>query len=77
MFIQNTYVFRAQVFECYETNVEFPLRFMIDTSVVGCNWIELPARKYRVRPDSATKSLCQCVACIAPSHKHAHIRAYE
>ncbi|RMX48133.1 hypothetical protein pdam_00014691, partial [Pocillopora damicornis] len=28
------------------------VRFMVDTSVVGCNWIELPAGKYRVRSPS-------------------------
>lgn len=25
---------------------------MVDTSVVGCNWIELPTGKYRVRSPS-------------------------
>ena len=33
----------------FESNIAYALRFMIDTSVVGCNWIELPAGKYLVR----------------------------
>ncbi len=28
--------------QSYESNVEFEVRFMVDTSVVGCNWIECP-----------------------------------
>ncbi|KAI0236792.1 DNA-directed DNA polymerase delta, partial [Massospora cicadina] len=31
----------------YESNLEYLLRFMIDTRVVGGNWIELPAGYYR------------------------------
>lgn len=49
----------VQVFELYESNIEYNLRFMIDTDVVGCNWIELPAKKYRVRDSKRAKSLCQ------------------
>lgn len=32
------------------------LRFMVDRDVVGCNWIELPAGKYRLRPDPSGSS---------------------
>ncbi|XP_004365086.2 DNA polymerase delta1 catalytic subunit [Capsaspora owczarzaki ATCC 30864] len=39
--------FRA--FETYETNIEYVLRFMIDTKVTGCSWIELPAGKWQLR----------------------------
>ena len=35
---------------------------MVDTSVVGCNWIELPAGKYRVRSPSSGKSEAQPVS---------------
>ena len=31
----------------YESNVVFALRFMIDCSVVGGNWVELPAGQYQ------------------------------
>lgn len=30
----------------YESNVIYALRFMIDCSVVGGNWVELPAGSY-------------------------------
>jgi DNA polymerase delta subunit 1 len=43
----------------YESNVVFALRFMVDTSVVGGNWIELPAGKYGLIPDGAHHSHCQ------------------
>ncbi|WCJ37598.1 DNA polymerase delta catalytic subunit [Euphorbia peplus] len=34
-------------FMTYESNVLFALRFMIDCNVVGGNWIEIPAGKYK------------------------------
>lgn len=54
-----------QVFECYETNFEFMLRFMVDTDVVGCNWIELPKGKYRIRPKKDHVSRCQIEVDVA------------
>jgi DNA polymerase delta subunit 1 len=36
-------------FLTYESNILFVLRCMIDKSIVGANWIELPAHKYHVR----------------------------
>ncbi|XP_055900779.1 DNA polymerase delta catalytic subunit-like [Biomphalaria glabrata] len=36
-------------FQTYESNIDFEIRFMVDASVVGCNWIELPADKYSIR----------------------------
>ena len=33
----------------FEANIDFEVRFMVDTGVVGCSWIELPAGKYRFR----------------------------
>ncbi|XP_052797645.1 DNA polymerase delta catalytic subunit-like [Mya arenaria] len=36
-------------FQGYETNIDFEIRFMVDSNVVGCNWIELPAGKYHMR----------------------------
>ncbi|KAL4590455.1 hypothetical protein LXL04_003385 [Taraxacum kok-saghyz] len=34
-------------FMTYESNVLFVLRYMIDCNIVGGNWIEVPAHKYR------------------------------
>ncbi|ORX72765.1 delta DNA polymerase [Linderina pennispora] len=33
----------------FESNIEFILRFMVDTGIVGASWVELPAGKYHVR----------------------------
>ena len=49
---------RAQAYECYETNLEYNIRFMADTNVVGCNWIELPAGSYQLRTHNKQSS-CQ------------------
>uniref|UniRef100_A0A7N6C4M1 DNA polymerase n=1 Tax=Anabas testudineus TaxID=64144 RepID=A0A7N6C4M1_ANATE len=44
--------FPLQSYPSYEANIDFEIRFMVDSDVVGCCWIELPKGKYRV-------SLCQ------------------
>ncbi|KAL3841404.1 hypothetical protein ACJMK2_019556 [Sinanodonta woodiana] len=36
-------------FQTYETNIDFEIRFMVDSDVVGCNWIEVPPGKYNLR----------------------------
>ncbi|XP_070554652.1 LOW QUALITY PROTEIN: DNA polymerase delta catalytic subunit-like [Ptychodera flava] len=36
-------------YQAYESNIDFEIRFMVDTDVVGCNWIEVPAGSYRLR----------------------------
>ncbi|XP_071768025.1 DNA polymerase delta catalytic subunit [Centroberyx gerrardi] len=60
--------FPIQSYPSYEANIDFEIRFMVDSDVVGCCWIELPKSKYRVReerrgdtdPHSPSKvSLCQ------------------
>lgn len=30
-------------YQSFESNIEFEVRFMVDTGIVGCNWIECPA----------------------------------
>ncbi|PPQ63372.1 hypothetical protein CVT24_005637 [Panaeolus cyanescens] len=47
------------VYATYESNIAFNLRFMIDTKVVGMNWIEVPAGKYRITPPQSKRSTCQ------------------
>jgi DNA polymerase elongation subunit (family B) len=32
----------AKCFNTYESNVLFALRFMVDTDIVGGNWVRLP-----------------------------------
>ncbi|XP_067951635.1 DNA polymerase delta catalytic subunit-like [Watersipora subatra] len=43
-------------YQAYESNVEFEVRFMVDMNVTGCNWIEIPAKKYFLR----TNKECRC-----------------
>lgn len=33
-------------YAAFESNIDFEIRFMADTKVVGCNWIELPPKKH-------------------------------
>ncbi|XP_078587905.1 DNA polymerase delta catalytic subunit-like [Branchiostoma floridae x Branchiostoma japonicum] len=44
-------------YQSFESNVDFEIRFMVDTGVIGCNWIELPVGKYRLKDQ--LKSLAQ------------------
>ena len=46
--------FGLRGYTVYETNVEFEVRFMVDTGVVGCNWVECPPGKYRLRRPAPT-----------------------
>ncbi|KAJ1889306.1 DNA-directed DNA polymerase delta, partial [Kickxella alabastrina] len=41
----------------YESNLEYTIRFMVDTDIVGASWVELPAGKYSVRSHNTT--FCQ------------------
>jgi len=43
----------------YESNLSFPLRYMVDTNISGMCWVELPALEYEVRADSLKVSHCQ------------------
>lgn len=52
----------------YETNIDFDIRFMVDTAVVGCSWIELPASKWTLRSKSSQlhpESRCQIEVDVA------------
>lgn len=46
--------YAVQGFQTYESNIDFEIRFMVDSDVVGCNWIELPKGKYHIRRKEAT-----------------------
>ncbi|XP_003388637.1 PREDICTED: DNA polymerase delta catalytic subunit-like, partial [Amphimedon queenslandica] len=50
-------------FSVFESNIEYEVRFMIDTDVVGCNWIEVPPGKYSLRkfgPPGVTTPTTRC-----------------
>nr|CAD7203421.1 unnamed protein product [Timema douglasi] len=52
-------------YQAFESNVDFDIRFMVDTGVVGCSWVELPAGKYQLRERSKKVSRCQLEADIS------------
>ncbi|KAI8823617.1 DNA polymerase family B-domain-containing protein [Fimicolochytrium jonesii] len=43
----------------YESNIPYPLRFMIDAQIQGASWVELPARTYVVRNPSSALTTSQ------------------
>jgi DNA polymerase delta subunit 1 len=57
--------FGVKSFITYESNVLFALRFMIDRNIVGGNWIEVLAGKYK--KTSKNLSYCQLeFDCLYP-----------
>ena len=55
----------SKSFLTYESNILFALRFMIDCNIVGGNWLEVPAGKYR----KATRIMSHCqleLDCLYP-----------
>ncbi len=48
--------FGAVDYQSYESNIEYEVRFMVDTGVVGCNWIECPPGTYKLRRPRASSS---------------------
>uniref|UniRef100_A0A452TYC1 DNA polymerase n=1 Tax=Ursus maritimus TaxID=29073 RepID=A0A452TYC1_URSMA len=66
-------------FAPYEANVDFEIRFMVDTDIVGCNWLELPAGKYVLRQEGKVRgspgvvaTLCQLEADVLWSDVVSH-----
>ena len=57
---------QAQSFTTYESHVLFALRFMIDCSITGGNWVELKAGAYKLlsMDDSRKQSHCQLEAHV-------------
>lgn len=43
-------------------NIQYVLRFMIDTGVAGMSWVEVPPQKYHVLPQHDRQSNCQVEA---------------
>uniref|UniRef100_A0A8C1FUH1 DNA polymerase n=1 Tax=Cyprinus carpio carpio TaxID=630221 RepID=A0A8C1FUH1_CYPCA len=63
--------FATQSYQAYEANIDFEIRFMVDSDVVGCCWIELPKGKYRLREERSV-SLCQYEVDVAWNHLVSH-----
>ena len=48
--------FGMRTFLTYESNIQFVMRYMVDTDIVGANWVTLPAGQYLTR----TNKTCSC-----------------
>ncbi|KAJ3055861.1 DNA-directed DNA polymerase delta [Rhizophlyctis rosea] len=46
---------RVAIDPTFESNIPFPLRFMIDMKIQGASWVELKAGKYRMRGGSGER----------------------
>lgn len=51
--------YSMQGYQTYESNIDFEIRFMADTNIVGCNWIEIPKGVYKLRDKKEYMSRCQ------------------
>ena len=59
------------LYQPFESNVPFVLRFMIDRDISGAGWLTLPKETYRVRTDESKKQThCQVRVCNAYSLSH-------
>jgi len=52
--------FNNYCYQAYESNIDFEIRYMVDSNIVGCNWIELPAGKWLQRPHSDVNAVSRC-----------------
>lgn len=50
----------AAIYQCFEANCTFVLRFMIDRGIVGHQWLRMPKGNYKVRKQSQFRSKSQC-----------------
>ncbi|GJE91144.1 delta DNA polymerase [Phanerochaete sordida] len=52
-------LFKTESVTTFESNIAYVLRFMIDAKIVGMNWVEVPAGKYKILQEKDKKSHCQ------------------
>lgn len=53
----------VRVFSTFESNVIFPLRFLVDNGISGCNWVTIPVDKFCIA--SVRTSSCQIEVCCS------------
>jgi DNA polymerase delta subunit 1 len=53
-------------------NIQYVMRFMVDTNVSGMSWVEVPAGKYELLPPNLVVSTCQIEAQVHYKHLIAH-----
>nr|BAJ78750.1 DNA polymerase delta catalytic subunit [Oyamia lugubris] len=47
----------VHAYQAFESNIDFDIRFMTDTGLVGCSWVELPPGKWMYHSQKQTR--CQ------------------
>jgi DNA polymerase delta subunit 1 len=57
-------------FQIFESNLDFTLRFMIDTKIVGMSWIELPAGFYQGNSRDSTRNHHEVDVCYEKIISH-------
>ena len=62
------------VFDTFESNVLFVLRYMIDAGVVGGGWVSAPAGKFHVGGAAGRLKLSTCQLDIHMNYRCAHWR---
>ena len=51
--------YKIHSYQPYEADVNFEVRFMVDNKIPGCNWVELPTKKYKSRVGNKKQTNCQ------------------
>ncbi|CAH8529749.1 unnamed protein product [Dicrocoelium dendriticum] len=49
--------FPLQIYPSFEANIDFEVRFMVETNITGCCWVEAPAGTYRLRDSIGSSDL--------------------
>ncbi|KAG9342853.1 hypothetical protein JZ751_015060 [Albula glossodonta] len=47
----------------YEANIDFAIRFMVDSDITGCCWIQLPVGRYTVREERGKRGTVSHLPC--------------
>ena len=63
--------------QIFESNIDFDIRYMIDTNIVGCSWVTFPASKYHLRTPQESKSRCQIEVDIFVDDLISHVPEEE
>ncbi|KAI0559908.1 DNA-directed DNA polymerase [Gracilaria domingensis] len=56
----------------FESTLDYALRFMIETDLVGCSWLTIPPKKYKILPSDKCESRLQIEIDVHAEHIRAH-----
>lgn len=54
----------SNIYQAFECNVPFVLRYMIDRDISGAGWLTLPGGTYQIRDESKKQTHCQVGRCL-------------